>query len=239
MNYLYRFLVLITLTNLIGCASVYRLTPADNSSIWDKGKQYINSEKDSINIWIAFDKVEDRNYKMDLQITNSKDSTILIDPKNFFFVKIDSQEDTSAIQYFNAADPEIKLIKLEKEIESENSSHALSSGLNAALNLTGLIVNIATIGEPPSEESERLNEVIVEDNLRMDQERINHENRISDLNEKKFNWESQLLRKTTLFPKDQVSGFVYFPYHPYAEYIKFFFPIDNTTITFIFKQDKF
>jgi hypothetical protein len=231
--------ILLLVIFFTGCASIYKLQPVDENSLWYKGKQYITSEKDNISLTACFTGTEERCYVLDIEIINHRNSAIVIDPKNFFYSKTDSTGDIVSRHKIQAIDPEFKLMELQKEIENENSLYEVSAGIGTAIGILGLAADIATFGSKTPEESDDLHYAILENNLRMEDARINHESRIYELNEKSKNLEFILLRKTSLFPGEEISGEVYFPYYPHAEYIKFFFPIDNSAVTVVFKQKKF
>jgi len=63
-----------------------------------------------------------------------------------------------------------------------------------------------------------------------------HDARVAELKMLRQEWESEALRKTTLYPGEQIRGRVYFPVTKHARQIQLLLPIGVQTANLIFRQ---
>jgi hypothetical protein len=111
----------------------------------------------------------------------------------------------------------------------------MSSALGTFL---GLVSDIASIGQTKTNEEQHRRRYQME---KSDEEyarrEYDHQQRINNLNNEKYFWQNIALRKTTLYPKQSVSGKVLFYHQPKAKYLLLKFSIASSNIKMWFKQE--
>jgi hypothetical protein len=177
-------------------------------------------------------------------IENTTDKPILIDPAKFEYVyhnhrpQDSSKPDAKKLASF-AVDPDLQIQRLNTQISDENENYRTGNFFDAIGGIFSLALQIGSIGEEKSEEQIQWEEQLAEDNERRSAERENdHKDRVESLENQKFVWQTQALRKTILLTDQTLEGNVYFKAHNEKGYLQLRFPIDSTNFEILFKLEE-
>jgi hypothetical protein len=226
----------------INCASapVYRLQSEENSDEWYYGRKVITKEDDLANVKLTFEDAADGNYTFYLDVQNTSDQKLTVDPANIYLETYKPQKDQEpvVITRIHALDPEGKILKINKEINSANSSESTRRGVSCFLSAVDLVGTVATVGEKKSKEEveeknrERENRQIADENAKND-----YDNKLNDLNNKKDYWQNDALRKITLSPDQKAGGFITIPIANNALFLRVVVEINSSKYLFNYKQE--
>lgn len=221
-------------------APVYRLESATEPFKWEQGVQVLERTDAGVTVRIGILNPQSMLLIFDLSVYNGTDSTLTVDPSQFHYrgfleKPADSVSIVGKAPRITAVDPEQHIIKLQKEINEEKSSHAAALFGDAFMALVGIVADVATIGTPKTKEE--LDERERQENgrrARRAERDFYHSQRVSSLENEKARWENQTLRKTTLKPGESAGGLVYFPIMAKAQYIVLVISVAHSSSTFAF-----
>jgi hypothetical protein len=239
--------IIIMLLPLTGCftpASVFTLTPAETNIQWIDGTEFVNKNAQDISIQVGYVECSDNLLSFNVFIENTTDKPILIDPAKFEYVSHNhrpqdsSKADAKKLASF-AVDPDLQIQRLNTQISDENENYRTGNFFDAIGGIFSLALQIGSIGEEKSEEQIQWEEQLAEDNERRSAERENdHKDRVESLENQKFVWQTQALRKTILLTDQTLEGNVYFKAHNEKGYLQLRFPIDSTNFEILFKLEE-
>lgn len=110
--------------------SVVKLQPNVESSEWYKGKEITTLQNDSIILRISFDKIYASDYAFDVEINNTSDQKIIIDPTDFSY-EIKKEMPCKVKYVYFTRDPEIIIIELQRKYLQHNNFVQTQAMLNA------------------------------------------------------------------------------------------------------------
>ncbi|NUO79020.1 hypothetical protein HUU05_03010 [candidate division KSB1 bacterium] len=230
---------------LISCAPlpIYRLHPIAEDTRWLQGQERVYVAQHGVEAEIAFDRTDGSELVFDLWIHNRSAPAFCIAPEQFYYVLLHTPKDTSSAQIGRvyARNPETKLLQIDVAVSRENASQATSAALDftsATLNLVG---DLATIKEEktPEQIEQKEQEQREEEAARQERELL-QESKLSRLQRERAYWATAPLRKTTLEMNQSLEGLVYFPAveKKFYMYLKLMLPLGETTLEFVFAQEK-
>lgn len=211
------------------CASplpISKLEPVSNTeSYWLNGMEVVTYSHDSLSVELGFVRTENEYFIFDVMITNHRSSLVLIDPSQLLYIPISIDKDT--LNYVYAENPETRIINEEMrlaQLDADAKNNVTSSLISSTLELaTAIAIN--------SEETEE-NEY--ENNYLNEAYRIDYESNVA-IDQLSY-WETQSLRKTTLFPNHFVQGHVMMKWTRKADEVIVLVPVAGHEFEFVFNQ---
>lgn len=228
---------------MMGCMPepVFRLESQHENVLNYQGMEYLLSEGDNSSVTLAYYRHLGEYIVMDVEIVNHADSVVQIDTQNFKYSakKEHSGGGYDAIGGGTAHDPEQILLNLDlaaSKTEANEKTSRLLDGLSATAYLASDIANAGnqTENERQIREQERTRSA-VERAERRDQFYA----RVSSLNEQRAYWETEVLRKTDLYPEEAIAGEVLFPVAEKANRVEFSIIVGVEEHHFEYRQKKY
>ena len=223
---------------LLSCTSrTLVIQPIAEDTFWEQGREYIHHSDDQLEMMLCYEKQSLDRIVFYLEITNNDSSIRHIDPRFIYYSfegDIIDQAGQKKSRRIYAKDPEKEIKNIDKKIEKENSSYATSSTLDAVsglLNAVGSIISLFT-----SNDEENTGDEEEEESYDPEQARIEHEAKIEALENEKYYWQNDALRKTTLFPNKYTGGFIEFTLIDDISEFSVQISVDSSAISFNFEQ---
>lgn len=214
----------------------YNVSSLDNQKWFYKGREIISSEINDILAVISYeDQVRD-NLVFNLSIINKSDGKIEIDPSKIFLeIQKTYPEDFYGNKkiIYNSIDPESRINLLNKSITSLNASQQTTDVVYTFVCLADLVKDFSELNKEKSTD-----ELYAESLVRQERTQakvsqdINYQNNLSFYMDSKYYWENLVLRKTTLYPDEEISGYVHLPLDENAREILICVPINNIEFSF-------
>jgi len=224
---------------LLSCTSrTLVIQPIAENTFWEQGREYIHHRDDQLEMMLCYEKQSLDRIVFYLEITNTDSSILHIDPRSFYyFFGGDTADETEKKKprRIYAKDPEKEIERIEKKIEQENSSYATSSTLDAISGLLSAVGSIVSLFSS-NDEKDAADEEEAEEDYDPEQARIEHETIIEALENEKYYWQNDVLRKTTLLQNKYVGGFIEFTFIEDISAFSIQIPVDSSLISFNFKQ---
>jgi hypothetical protein len=226
-----------------GCAPepVFRLESQHDEVLNYHGMEYLISEGEQSSVTMAYYRHMGQYIVMDIEVMNHSDSVVQIDTPNFKFSAKHDYSDGSfdPLDGGTAYDPEQILLNLDlasSRAEANERTSQLLDGLSATAYIASDIANAGnqTTEERNVRENERTR-LAIERADRRDQFYA----RVSSLNEQRAYWETEVLRKTDLYPDEAIAGEVLYPVVEDANIIEFSVIVGEEEHHFVYRQKKF
>lgn len=218
--------------------SILKLKPETQNNDWYKGKEIATLDNDSVTIRISYDRSLNNEYLFDIDITNTSERSLLIEPERFSYkMSKGSIKLGESLTKVSARDPEKVILDLQKAYslhQSNMETQAIIYSLGYFLQFAGQTKALVTGDAELSNRIDRQGHRLKEDQLMDDiaNNRINE-----SLENSTYVWEILALRKTTLFKNESISGKVFFPATELAKTLEFSFPISNYELKILFDQE--
>lgn len=220
-----------------GCSTetFFTINSAEENVEYYQGRE-INSKEDEIaKTIIEFEDYSDGFLIYYLSVENLSDENIMIHPEEIFMELVETNENAETKNYrsiFYALDPEDEIEFINEEIESRDTWHGVSTGLNFFTAIINIVSEISDNDDDVSDVGFHI--------LRLGSNQINEEidykYTMDELNASKEFWKNEVLRKTTLNPGEEVGGLVYIPICEYAEYFSINVPVESTYHEYLYVQ---
>lgn len=218
-------------------SAILNLKPQTPNNEWYKGKEIVTLDNDSIIIRISYDRSDNNHYVFDTEIINNSEKTILVEPEKFNYKIISGKINGGDPIILSAKDPEKVIMELQQNyaihknnVEMEAMTYSFGYFLQFVGQTKALVTNDPELSKRIDYQSQRMK----------DDEFITdiQNNRIgSALENSSYVWEILALRKTTLYPFQNISGKVFFPISGLAETLKFYFPLDKYEMSLLYEQE--
>lgn len=227
---LYLPLIVITAGLLsLNCASplpISKLTPVqDETYFWQNGREILTKKQEGLVVELAYKNKNDGLFIFDITIVNETETDLLIDPSRFYYVPVDEYGDSLNIVL--AENPESRILDQEihlSRLDADQSNQLLSSVIWGAVQATTeLADNNYESDENEYSMYDHHQEKLAE--IKFDQ---------WDASEQKDYWETQTVRKTTLFPEYYVTGQFLMKYHKKADKVLIVLPVGDQIFRFGF-----
>jgi len=214
----------------------YKVSSLDETKCFYRGREIISTDIEDVTVIISFeDQVRDELI-FNLSILNLSNKAVDVDPAKIFF---EIQKTYPADYYgnekvaYNSIDPEQKLISLNKQITNLNSAKQTTDMVNTFVCLADLVKEISELGEEKS--PDELYAETVQDQERTQMiasQEMYYQNNLNYLIDTKYYWENLVLRRTTLYPNNEISEYVHFPLDENAREILICVPINDIEFSF-------
>ncbi|MDO9576893.1 MAG: hypothetical protein Q7J16_03330 [Candidatus Cloacimonadales bacterium] len=232
-------LLVATLLLLISCfvpaRKVYQFEANHQDKIWQQGRELVKLEDDSIRIVVSYDYSLHGVAWFDLAISNNSNETFVIDPIQFYCVFTNKfQEEITN----NALDPEVMLFESDKQIEHYHADNLSRMQTNLLFSFFDVVEDISDRNKT---EEERQQDEIERELRNIDAEKHQQSNltRIDRINSDRNFIENNALRKTTLFPGQQIGGKLFFELVYDIKNVILYFPVGNRKFELEYKSIKY
>lgn len=227
--------------SLYGCVSYpdLMLTPKETSVVWAAGKAVAAKTSDGAAVQTSFDRSELSSVIFDVTVRNMSRRQILVDPALFSCICLKNApseagdfalySDMKLNAPVYALNPEAMIDNVAYDMKTEDDSYQMDQTVNAVGGC--MSAGAAVSGSKPSDDD-------VDFSKEMDEREQLHIERMRDYSAKKQQYESSLLRKTTLAPGSSVSGKVYFTAKPDARAVQLDLILDGRRLYFQFDQSR-
>lgn len=238
-SFVFYCIALLIVLSLTACfvnrPSVFVLKNPNNSSeiLWMNGKELIKLANDNVDLIVNYDSSRFGTLIFDVLIQNNSDEILVLSP-DVFYCTYTNRLNENLTGY--ALDPETLIRNYDKQID-KSLKQKRSNELNNSL---FLLFDIAESFQNKTEEERK------EYNIKSDereQQYYNELNRIESsllvLANKRQQLATESLRKTSLFPGQQLSGKIHISAYLDKKVKDFtlFFPIKNDTLKVIYEVD--
>ena len=230
-------LIIIAAAFLGGCSTetFFTINSAEEGVEYYQGRE-INAKEDEIaKTIIEFEDYSDGFLIYYLSVENLSDENIIIHPEEIFMELVEKNNESEPKNYrslFYALNPENEIEFINEEIESRDTWHGVSTGLNFFTAIINIVSEISDNDDDVSDVGFHI--------MRLGSNQINEEidykYTMDELNASKEFWKNEVLRKTTLNPGEEVGGLVYIPICEYAEYFSINIPVESTYHEYLYVQ---
>jgi hypothetical protein len=232
-------LIIFSLLTLVltGCVPrpVYKLEALDLKDYY-KGREIVTKEADSTKVSVQVDSYDGGKVMFYVQIENNSNYKVFIEPNDIYVDKVSEDlvpVDTIYQRYY-ADDPEKELNKINQDMEGRKSAHSFLTGVNAVIAFISVAADLSNKND--KHKADHVGDDINNWANNQTDENINYDNSLNNLDSKKEYWENQVLRKTDLYPNEQVGGIVVVSTEPDADYLELTLPVQSTLYNFFFKK---
>jgi len=178
---------------------------------------------------------------MDVEIMNHSDSILQVDTPNFKYSAKKEYSDGSfdPLSGGTAIDPEQVILNLDmasSRAEANERTSRVLDGITVAANIAS---DVANVGELTDEELDRRDNQRTREAIERYERRDQFYATVSSLNDQRAYWETEVLRKTDLYPEESIAGEVRFPLVEDANVVEFSVIVGGEEHHFIYRQKKF
>ncbi len=232
--------IVLLLTSCTAPQLVLQLTPEAPEGKLEMGREYISLSNDSIDVELGYDGVRGEHLIFDFVVVNRTSYELSINPSDFYYELLDSaQADSSKLPPRMAIHPERILNHYDETLKTKEGAKQINSligmleaGVDLLVNTTAFIVT-----DDPGYIVDAVFSTLwtadyyvsMDNQISTDISMINHEKEVVD---------EEIFRLVKLPPGKVMSGYVYFPKHPDAEYYMFCFPMEDQLFQFVYNQQR-
>jgi hypothetical protein len=219
-----RYVTLLALTFMFSCSvsphPVLTLQVIDNEKVtWLQGLAYQRLQNDTMEIAVAFVEAEKGLLTFDVIVSNPGDSSIIVDPKSFYYHGIKSSETPSQERQttkFLALDPEKAIISSQFAKNKEEARYASEVATNLLFDAVYLTADVAGSFANATPEQKKEKQRLRDNYWHMREEQnianlVTHEYVKRNISYNLQTWKHEALRRTTLHPGFSIQGYVFFP----------------------------
>jgi len=176
----------------------------------------------------------------DFVVVNGSSEILSIQPKDFYYVLLNSATaDSSMLPPHMAVKPDKVLLNYDQIIEDKQGQKKANSFLGFLEAGVGILATTAAFiaTENPVYISDAVFNTIGTANHYISQDK-QIKTELEMINEEKEVVKEEIFRSCQLAPGEVVSGYVYFPEHSETEYYMFCFPVEQQLFQFVYNQQK-
>lgn len=228
---------------ITGCAPepVFRLESQQDDVLNYRGMEYLHSEGENSSVTMAYYRHIGQQIVMDVEIVNYSDSLVQIDTPNFKYSAKHEYSNGSYDPLYGgtAVDPEQVILNLDlasSRAEANERTSQMLDGITVAANIAS---DVANAGERTTEELNQRDNQRTREAIERSERRDHFYARVSSLNEQRAYWETEVLRKTDLYPEESIAGEVRFPVIEDANVVEFSVIVGGEEHHFVYQQKKF
>lgn len=236
----YLLILALVLTSCSPPRLVVQLTPEAPEGNYEMGREYIPLSNDSIDVELGYDGIHGEKLVFDFVVINRTPYQLYINPSDFYYVVLDSATaDTSKLPPRMAIHPERILHHYEETLEEKEKTKEVNTilgfmeaGIELLVNTTAFLVT-----EDPGYVADALFSTLsTADHYVAQDQQISADMNVIQSEKEIVN--EEIFRLVELPPGKVVSGYVYFPANPDAEYFMFCFPVEDQLFQFVYNQHK-
>ncbi len=224
-NLLFGALLVSTMSACFSPRPILQLEPTAGPTTWFHGRQVLTREVDSVRVSLIFEQWTDNQIVFATEVINYSSDTVLVAPETFFQEVF--QTDTADMSSTGRAlDPEREILEIRKAISREKAANRNAVIFDVALATASVAVAMAS----DTDESEGGYVGNVPFEVYFGTSDAGDE--LFFLNQIRYQWENQALRKTSLPPKGVLRGSVVFVDQPEAQHYTIYVPIGSRLLPF-------
>jgi len=219
---------------------VTKITPEAPEGNFAMGREYISLGSENIDVELGFDGIYGPNLVFDFVVVNGSSEILSIQPKDFYYVLLNSATaDSSMLPPHMAVKPDKVLLNYDQIIEDKQGQKKANSFLGFLEAGVGILATTAAFiaTENPVYISDAVFNTIGTANHYISQDK-QIKTELEMINEEKEVVKEEIFRSCQLAPGEVVSGYVYFPEHSETEYYMFCFPVEQQLFQFVYNQQK-
>ncbi len=236
------FPLIFILLILSGCFRpypIYDLNPSgDYTTRWLFGSEYVIMENGNVIASLAYVNSERDFLVFDLEVINKSETDILVAPEIFYYHPLISETHADTMK-IPALDPRLQLMKIDKLLSQKRAHQANQNLSNIIAETTDLIGDIADSDDMSVEEKQLEKQEDLARHIEQHKEETQTRNQITDLNQQRQYWASEVLRKTTLKQNEAIEGRIYFPTEREIEKIMVVLTLGEFKFEVVFDQARF
>lgn len=221
---------------------VYRMEPQAENTTFNQGTAYVHLQQGDIELTMSYYRHLGDRFVMDVEIVNTSDSVIRIDPLQFSYEAYKNmsanhpQPSDPVLASRKAVDPEKELLRKDMAISRSIANQKTSTIFYA-------IGQAAYIGASVTADTEEEREEIEEDSeksyYRHRAQQRDRELTREGLRDQRRVWELETLRKTDLFPDEYIRGYVFFKNEPDARAYMIRYAVNKLIFEIFYRQQKY
>lgn len=248
------FLLIAGIAFLTGCSTnIYQLRPVSGDIAWLEGREVTRAEQNGVVLVASYEFEDAEHMVLDVEIKNRTSAPLLVDPNDFFYISLGSQNDTLFTErhpaygnFYRAADPEEKIQQAILDVKREKRRLIASSVFNGVLLVATVASDIHSSNRNDRSWQQRANSHYAHSqayNLIIQKQiaDINLQKvRTNRLENERANWQELALRKTTLPAGESVRGLLFLPKDLRTSYLMLNYesPADSSAMKIKFLQEK-
>lgn len=228
--------LLLTIIIVSGCSTqIIKLVTLEDKDFY-KGREIVTKENDFNKISVEVDSYSGDEVVFYVHVENNSQNKIYVEPRDFYVDAMN--EDLISIDprfpRFHSLDPEKQINRINEDIESRKTSHAVVTGLNATFALVSIVADL-TDKSQENDASQVSRDIAVWADNQVNEE-IDYDDSMSGYESEREFWKNEVLRITDLYENDSIGGLVFVPLSRKAEYLKLTVTIEDRTFTFHYKK---
>ncbi len=218
----------------------YKISSLDEEKLFYKGREIISKESNDLLVLINYEDQVKYELIFNLAIINQSDHTIEVDPTK---ICLEIHKTYPPDKYGNkivtlfSIDPETRIQSLKESLLTTKSNKQISDATNVFVSLAEIFKDISELGQEKTT-TELHREFLIDQEKRqvMASQELHYQSTINNIYENRYYWENIVLRKTTLNPGDEISGYIHFPLDENARVVKIVVPFNDTLQSFSFES---
>lgn len=219
-----------------GCVAtagpVVRLQPDTADFVWISGRAVVFRDVGGLRLAVAFDHLQDDLIGMRVEVQNNNDQRVEVDPAQFRYVYCADEKRCS--RPYAVIDPEQKLLELDQARSQVAAQASLDATVGGALLFLSLVGDVATVASGKGHRSTGAHTAAVAASTSADLAYA--ESAMTNIGADNQAWSAAALRRTTLFPGQGVSGYVYVGAIPEKREMWLGIPVGDALSWFHFRQ---
>ncbi|GAB2544783.1 hypothetical protein [Spirosoma aerophilum] len=240
-------------TTLLSCApsltATYQLEPTSGDIALIDGRQVTKAEQNGVGVVASFEREDLEFLALDIEVKNRTDHPIDVNPADFHFTALGSDQDTLRDAQNNslalsggAADPAYEAGRMTLKRKQEEKRLKKAKVLNTILMVAVIASDVSSSSNSRSYREYTTNRVahsFAYQGLAVKRavDYSTFANRMERYNYEEYRWRELALKSNTLAPGESVRGLVYLPKINGARYLAINYTIpEQTTVPLVFKQ---
>jgi len=224
-------------TSFFGCATpgpLVRLYPSLPNVVWVSGRASMTREEGGIRVAAAFDHQDGPNLGVRVEVENTTDGLLDVDPSAFTFTTCGGTAVASCAPTQAIIDPERVLAALDERQSRERADAANSQTALGALVILSAVGDVATVASGHADAN--TGNATVASAALMESDANARDSSLGSISMQQGIWANEALRRNTVFPGRGTGGRVYLPINLNAQYVWLHVKAGGRVFSFPFKQ---
>ena len=219
----------------VGCATpqpiVHLIPTAQGEPLWVAGRQVVTTEKDGTRVAATFEHQDGANLAFHLEIENTSERTLQIDPRNFSFVVCRAEGPKSCQPAERVIDPERMISELERRRSIEAADAQNDEKFQTTLVVLSAVGDLGRAAGGHGGLSQTSSSVAA-----AEADAVRHDSTRATLATQQELWSDVALRRNTLLPGRGAAGRVFAPLHLEARTVWLYVRAGDQVFPFRFTQ---
>jgi hypothetical protein len=247
---------LLALGGLASCGPTHFLTvkPVQPDSEWADGRPSVSTNFDSVEVQVCYSHVRGKEVLFEVEIRNGSTGEVAINPGTFYYMPVMMDKKTARqnavkmnanVSYVPAQvyaiDPEHRIQALGNKLNYEaRKANGISfmEWMDMASSITEVVAPPKGTEQERQAEEQRRQEQHLSNAMTAESQHIDHAVKADQTALEKQYWETKVLRKHILKPRELARGYVAFPCYDQTLLLRVSMPIGERTVLFDFDQER-